>query len=1441
MIIQELKEEIIRKFQIVSENNFEILQKMSGGFSGAEVYQIALKNDSHWKGNFFLKIDASADEFSLDQKEIKFPSMAKQLAKKKIGNYYVLLMEIAGKSNNDFTDFYGLESPQRREEMVTYVFENLLNAHDIKTSSAIENNVEFATLCKNLLGDKLNEDSVLSKYLHNSISNASKAYNIQFKDMVLPNPYLYGTDQNLLNNYKCTKFTVPQHGDFHGNNLFISQSRYSYDYSIIDFDSYRKDGLLFFDSSYFALSLLLKRLENTSLMKFVSTIQKITNEEWQDLDFKDKNVLKNIFEGEKKYIIDSYDTEFSYRDKLVETQLISKIIAGLNYAGKKKVSPEVRDRAFIFASVYLKKLFELTHFDGWKDVAVQQWQPKKVIASNSYNKINSLMDKYNYLSSNQRTILIIGENFTCSTYVAEGLPRVQWSGVISFCNNTADNELKKHIADTRLLKQITSNDIDDALDAITGNTIWWLNANGITSIPETLSDSFASWRIKNFSFLQKVILQINNSYAPEDITFIIDSESFNVCNEHLIRVLEQFDLCDNVAMSAAVLGDMSSVLIKENFLNISYLQYSFSLEELSLYFIDNFPSKRLSRSYLPHITDKLGVQLDSEDEKFIGQYVVLVNDALLEKEPKDSSDKKNDFYYGDTISWTAISEKSYIDREEFQKHLNTITNLLLVGKPNDQDVYRIPHLPGAGATVMCKKICWDLRKTYPVIEISNINDNLYECCKRINSISSKHIIIALDDGFSQNEVLMLLGKLKSLNIKCLIINMARQYRKITDENQNLAVQEELGILSVDDSRNFKIRYIEQLKNFSDLQAHLLKMREDGLEKLTSNLNYTRFRLPFFYGMYAFENDFKGINEYVDSIVEKIKTDSKFTTVINYAALITYFSEGDGLFVALAKKLITEKFKSLNELIRGINAEFSNLVYCEETTLKICHPIIAYELLKRQSLLEIAPLTQLCKNFIVDHKKISSSNITFDRLKKLLTNMFVTRNTELDVSDDAGVSKNNFSQIILDINNHASQEEVFKCLVDCYPEEASFYQHYGRLIISNNPSDIDNAAQQLTKAINLEPSNNTNYHTRGICYKRHIWDMLTKMGKEIDSNTIFNKIGQLVEMAIKDFQKSIELGESYGNESLLVYPYTSIIQISTYVVTCLIKHSGMQGNPSEFFNIHNSMTQWCESVLATAQSYNSDTEFRYSSIREDKAFSKATQFFNYISLNQSELKSKIISTPNNNDLKKIYLSNIQLRGEIWDNMPLMNIKEASGYCEDLIILNQARSGIVWKWFNLYTRLPDFEYTHLFSILESMPSIETNLLVNFLLYVSYFCKYLSNINDVNAAQKCLDYLDRTKTLGKHDNKFTMTQLYYSGNGQLPIASKNGDYLRFSCTVINEIKTPQSGHLSLDLNPKFKAFFVPAKTGLKVGQSFEKAVDAIIGFSYDGLRAWDIKEID
>ena len=112
------------------------------------------------------------------------------------------------------------------------------------------------------------------------------------------------------------------HGDFHGNNVFVSNK--NGDYAIIDMASYREDGWLCYDTAYFELSLMIHNMEKESLADWLYCVEQVTEHDWDEVDFKDGRVIRAIAEGEESWIEKKISDKFNYFDQLHNARLLAR-------------------------------------------------------------------------------------------------------------------------------------------------------------------------------------------------------------------------------------------------------------------------------------------------------------------------------------------------------------------------------------------------------------------------------------------------------------------------------------------------------------------------------------------------------------------------------------------------------------------------------------------------------------------------------------------------------------------------------------------------------------------------------------------------------------------------------------------------------------------------------------------------------------------------------------------------------------------------------------------------------------------------------------------------------------------------------------------------------------------------------------------------------------
>lgn len=1436
-LLDRLFDNIVLEFHIGSKENIDIKSKMGEGFSSAEVYLIELKGTSSIRGYYFLKIDREEDEYKNNLNEFCFSKVAKCIEKKIISDYYVMLLQIAGKSRLEYQSFYSIYRVSIKikatKKIIGEILEESINGREI-ANGEMAPTMFFRAQLKN----KLDSEGILVKFLRKNLYGESikdiQAIRIDEDIDILPNAFAYAVNDTLWDGRKILNMTCSIHGDFHGNNVFVSNN--TSDYVIIDMASYRNDGYMFYDTAYFEFSLMYHNMKEDSLVNWYYCVSRVVEQAWDDVDFKDSKVIREINREEEKWIAKKTTDKFSYKDGLLKARLMARVLVGLNYSGKRKLSDESRLKAYIYACCYLKRLLQdervnytFNKIGTWKDDSGGEVNKKEYVA---------FLDLADRFDNSQNYYFMLGRQWPYPDEISLNLRKIQLSGVVSFCQEKGFSEI---LEKKQLLNFVLPNN-KSTWGNLEKDSAWWLYADGMTADPESLTEKYSKWRIQYRDFLEKFSDKLIKTVDEKDFLFIIDWINFNNGDASYIqRLLEKLDAIENTTVTIAVLDPENTFNISaEDYENIKIKKFRIKMENIAEYCSLYMPEEPDEVIYIPVRHSRIGVPLDKNDQQYIEQYTVLIHEQLIRRENVLAESEKYKFFYGEPITWTAIENELYVRHKQIKLYEKEVKEKLK-NATEDQILVPIPHSPGAGASILGKIICWSLKKEYPTFILQNkIDEDVYESLRRVAGISGKHLLIFMDGDYNRNDISQFIYRLDGMRIKVCVLYPYRIYSIKEEDDKTISV------LEARDGELFRDKYEDVMRTWKDYDENECKERAEKMDKLTTENNMVDFRLPFFYGMYAFEDDYQGVQEYLEGVQQFMKQNKTTEKVILYIALISYYTETKGLGFKYTRSLLKVKERSGRKLLKELQENFPRIIYIVDSSYRICHPVIAKKILhmKYQNFCSEG-FKEFCILFIEDLRKMEPSECLSDKYLDLMTDIFIKRDTEEEINENE-TKKKSFSQIVLDVDNSNLQEQIYAKLVEAMPENASFYQHYGRLIMSNNPVRLKDAENQLKKAINIEPGNGSIYHSRGNLYVQYVLYQMTNDYKDVNARELFDKLSYYVNLAVEDFEHAIELVEKGDNASDLVYPYASIIQIVTSFVHQLAKRSEFSNDEKTFLEQTGEMNKWCKRMVSKALLYDIDTEIRYGQIRDNAFYMKTRKYLFRFKWSSQELEEKIRKFPDTFEYQIAYLDVVVSDKNSWKQKSQQQLKQIVACCENLFETDEyGTEGILWKWFNANIRIkrPISEaFKKMLGFLETLPDQDSNPTANYFSSIIYFCKYMESGDEkmVDSICKCIN---RCRQLVKDGKNRSITHYYYidrptTEENMLPLEFDRENAHWFEGTVVNA-DSNQSGYLTLDMNPKLRAFFVPIHTELKRNQEIGQQVKVKIGFRFDGLSGWELKQ--
>ena len=216
---------------------------------------------------------------------------------------------------------------------------------------------------------------------------------------------------------------------------------------------------------------------------------------------------------------------------------------------------------------------------------------------------------------------------------------------------------------------------------------------------------------------------------------------------------------------------------------------------------------------------------------------------------------------GSTIRNFSIGEES-ISWRDLEDHLDVVRDVAtsikdeIGGKP--LETYRVSrcqveHAPGAGGTTVARRAAWDLKEKFPVVIVRKPDDAV-EVSRSLNKLfelTNLPVVAVVEMSSSratEDDVVRLVGELKSFHTRVVLITVKRV---LSPRNmpQVFPLRRPMG-------------YAEQRKFFEIYKRHCSQKSLEHLRALSEDNRLESYRVPFFYGLFVFEERFHGVPEYV---------------------------------------------------------------------------------------------------------------------------------------------------------------------------------------------------------------------------------------------------------------------------------------------------------------------------------------------------------------------------------------------------------------------------------------------------------------------------------------------------------------------------------------------------------------------------------------------------
>lgn len=601
----------------------------------------------------------------------------------------------------------------------------------------------------------------------------------------------------------------------------------------------------------------------------------------------------------------------------------------------------------------------------------------------------------------------------------------------------------------------------------------------------------------------------------------------------------------------------------------------------------------------------------------------------------------------------------------------------------------------------------------------------------------------------------------------------------------------------------------------------------------------RGRTAFYFGLTAYGRNFCGLTSYVESRVSSLNEVQR--KIVGFLALAHHYGQ---------QAIPVQCFATILGLPRDRTVDLSQhltpealelLIKADERSWRTAHNLIAEELLRQ--LLSPAQVSEGERW----KQELSAWAVAFaemlhgdwqtpgEQLLDIAARVFVVRETSELLGTESSVQPR-FAQLIEDIPSVHGRMQVLERLADLFPEEAHFHAHLGRFYGLNGR--YADATQAVERALELSPDDPVLHHMRGMTLRY-------QLRERMDAGAPLVEVVAMARKAQEAFARSRELNPE--NE----HGYVSEVQMLVRVVEYVAKQARTD---AAVFLYSPAADPWlCEAVDAAEDlmyqlrerrggdrpsDYELDCRAKLDALYGD--YGKALQGWESL-LDRREIVKPPVR-------RQIVWTLLHRSKGSWGKM---RTKDADR-CRDLLQKNLAEqpsdAASIRLWLRALRHSSD--PPSLNALIERVSYWKSNsgsLEAAFYLFVLHSLAALEG--SPISRDDAMRALEDCRGLARFRQKRTWSYEWVgSGQGirrlvhQSDLGEWVGGFFRDTSLLaringrVTELKAPQQG--KIELEGGLPAFFVPTVAGLQPGRDENRQVDCYVGFSYDGLRAWEVR---
>lgn len=1007
------------------------------------------------------------------------------------------------------------------------------------------------------------------------------------------------------------------------------------------------------------------------------------------------------------------------------------------------------------------------------------------------------------------------------------LANIRWNIFIDFDTGT-DSEGNFAFAQESF-NELHALHFDAMLDSpsITARSTLWVAANGLESLPSSRhSRSWREWNRTKYPALARTIEDLAAITEPNPATLIV----FSAESEYVNSVCELFDrLFQDRTQYVFVnqsLDQYHGLIRRYNATSITS-----TLPHVCQGFRDlRNPSDRVGTIALPKLPEGT-VELTKPRANWLQEQLEIVH-VQIGALADDTSDPSQ-FLRGVTIPWSDLNVGIDADREITPPLEREIRRQL-----DERSTRRINlwHWPGAGASTIARRIAWNLHHDFPTVVAREIHpQETAERLRHIFAVTRLPILVIIDlPGVTKEVVDRLYTALRRSHTHAVLLNVARRF----DPNSRIEVGNHYLDAILSDREAIRLANVLSLS---------VPSKRSDLFDLVQETD-RRKRIPFYFGLVAYGKDFKGLESYVHARLSEATLPKRQTVILSafayyYGQLEISIQSFGPLFDILPSKRISVT-EVLPDYIREILVE-------DQDQIRPSHYLIAEEILQQELGKHRGRrnwrtgLADLAVEFIDLLSSLPHSGR--GTLTEVLRSVLIDRG---DNRSPAGPWEAQFSQAITDIPSIEGRQRVLEHLTQMFPEEPHFWAHLGRFH-SREVHNHRSAHLAYQRAIALLPHDSVLRHMAGMGWRNELYDLLAQVHR-LPWRELEPQVFNLVEEATREFEEARNL------DSHSEYNYISQVQMVERVIGTMCIAKGYNHETTRFL-VQPTNSQYLDLVdqalnlLSDLSLLKGDETRSQLQLRVEadlaKVFGRHAEAIEGLT-NLLE-RSDSYAPPLRRAIIRAYVGRHQ--GD-WNQLTSRELTRVSELAGDNLSEEPNSAYNLRLWLRAVRVENTLTVDRVAETLEYNRLQEERLDTSYYLYIMRFLQLESG--DLSAAESVQNLINECSRLAQ-DLSRTTSSFEWLGIGpglaSLVHVSTLGDWSveHAFWTHTSQLKSVRGriaaihnhGSGEIELPSGLRVFFIPSRSaepgGYIAGQDIGREVEFFLGFSYDGLRAWSVKD--